>query len=88
MVALFGLSYTLKYKAKRGRSVDDRRQAFAALVAHLEKLTISDPLLAVAAAPRWDELRDSLVVATSNGQLDLIEDELDAYMCAYIGFYY
>lgn len=28
------------------------------------------------------------MVATSNGQLDLIEDELDAFMCAYIGFYY
>jgi hypothetical protein len=27
-------------------------------------------------------------MAPSNGQLDLIEDELDAYMCAYIGFYY
>ena len=88
MVSLFGLSYTLKYKAKRGRSVDDRREAFAALTAHLEKLTISDPPLSVATAPRWNELRDSLVVATSNGQLDVIEDELDAYMCAYIGFYY
>ena len=88
MVSLFGLSYTLKYKAKRGRSVDDRRYAFAALTAHLEKLTISDPPLSVATAPRWDELRDSLVVATSNGQLDLIEDELDAVMCAYIAFYY
>jgi predicted RNase H-like nuclease len=41
MVALFGLSFALKYKAKRGRSMDDRRQAFAALVGHLEKLTIS-----------------------------------------------
>ena len=88
MVSLFGLSYTLKYKAKRGRSMVDRRQAFAALIAHLERLTISDPPLSVATAPRWDELRDSLVVATSDGQLDLIEDELDAYMCAYIGFYY
>jgi predicted RNase H-like nuclease len=88
MVSLFGLSYTLKYKAKRGRSVDDRRYAFAALTAHLEKLAISDPPLSVATAPRWDELRDSLVVATSNGQLDLIEDELDAFMCAYIAFYY
>lgn len=88
MVSLFGLSFTLKYKAKRGRSMDDRRQAFAALTAHLETLTISDPPLSVATAPRWDELRDSLVVATSNGQLDLIEDELDAYMCAYIAFYY
>jgi hypothetical protein len=88
MVSLFGLSYTLKYKAKQGRSMDDRRHAFAALIAHLEKLSISDPPLAVATAPRWTELRDSLIVATSNGQLDLIEDELDAYMCAYIGFYY
>jgi predicted RNase H-like nuclease len=88
MVSLFGLSFTLKYKAKRGRSVDDRRQAFSALTAHLERLTISDPPLSVGTAARWDELRDSLVVDTSNGQLDIIEDELDAYMCAYIGFYY
>jgi predicted RNase H-like nuclease len=53
MVSLFGLSYTLNYKAKRGRSMDDRRQAFAALIAHLEKLSISDPPLSVATAPRW-----------------------------------
>jgi predicted RNase H-like nuclease len=88
MVSLFGLPYTLKYKAKRGRTMDDRRQAFAALIAHLEKLTILDPPLSLATAPRWDELRDSLAMAMSSGQLDLIEDELDAYMCAYIGFYY
>src|SRR5260370_5774529 len=88
MVSLFGLSYTLKYKAKRGRSTGDRRQAFAALIAHLEKLTISDPQLWVGTDPRWDELCDSLVAATSSGGLDLIEDELDAYMCTYIGFYY
>jgi len=88
MVSLFGLSFTLKYKAKRGRTVHDRRQAFAALTSHLEKLTMSDPPLSVATTARWEELRDALVIAPSNGQLDLIEDELDAYMCAYIGFYY
>jgi hypothetical protein len=88
MVSLFGLSFTLKYKAKRGRTVHDRRQAFAALTSHLEKLTMSNPPLSVATTARWEELRDALVVAHSNGQLDLVEDELDAYMCAYIGFYY
>ncbi len=88
MVSLFGLSFTLKYKAKQGRTVDDRRQAFAELISHLEKLTTSDPPLSVATTPRWEELRDALGSASSNGQLDLVEDELDAYMCAYIGFYY
>lgn len=68
--------------------MDDRRQAFAALTSHLENLTMSDPPLSVATTGRWEELRDALVMARSNGQLDLIEDEFDAYMCAYIGFYY
>jgi len=88
MVSLFGLPFTLKYKAKRGRTVDDRREAFTALTSHLEKLTMLDPPLAVATTVRWGELRDALLKASSNGQLDLIEDELDAYMCAYIGLYY
>ena len=88
MVSLFGLSYTLKYKAKRGRSVDDRqtgvrRPDCAPREANdFRPATLGRDYSAVGRAC------GSLVLATSNGQLDLIEDELDAYMCAYIGFYY
>lgn len=49
LVALFGLDRTLKYKAKRDRSVDSRHCAFRALADRT-------PPLDVRAAPRWDGL--------------------------------
>lgn len=88
MVSLFGLRFTLKYKAKRGRDLPSRRTAFAELVRHLTTLDSTEPCLEVRSAPRWRLLCDVVATGQSAGQLDIAEDELDAFMCAYIGFYY
>jgi predicted RNase H-like nuclease len=47
LVALFDLPVTLKYKAKRGRSIEQRRTAFRHLAALLESLTDATPALDV-----------------------------------------
>src|SRR5205823_14242984 len=50
IVALFGLSSTLKYKAKAGRTVESRAAALGELLAHLESLRTADPPLDVRTA--------------------------------------
>jgi hypothetical protein len=88
MVSLFGLRLTLKYKAKRGRDLSSRRAAFAEVVRHLTTLASAEPHLQVRSAPRWRLLCDAVATGQTARQLDLAEDELDAFMCAYIGLYY
>jgi predicted RNase H-like nuclease len=88
LVALFGLRLTLKYKAKLGRTLDDRRSAFRELLRHLESLAVADPPLDVASSPRWRELLAAIAQADSGAELDRLEDELDAYICVYVASYY
>jgi predicted RNase H-like nuclease len=87
IVALFDLAVTLKYKAKRGRSIEDRRRAFANLVALLESLEDADPTLDVR-GKAWATTREMIATSSSGAELDRIEDEIDAYVCAYIAIYY
>jgi len=88
LVALFGLPLTLKYKAKPGRTVASRQAAFAELFRHLESLTAGFPSCEVTTSPRWAHLRDLLETTGSNAVLDRCEDEIDAYVCAYVALYY
>jgi predicted RNase H-like nuclease len=88
LVALFGLPLTLKYKAKLGRTLDDRRGAFRDLLRHLESLAEGDPPLDVASSPRWRELLAGIAEADSGAEFDRFEDELDAYICVYVASYY
>lgn len=88
LVCLFGLETTLKYKAKRHRDRAARRRAFEELLRCLGKLAGFDPALDVATSPRWRVLVAEVDRATSGAGLDRIEDELDAYLCAYVGLYH
>ena len=88
LVALFGLPLTLKYKANRGRTVSSRQVAFAELFRHLESLVAGSPSLDVTTSPRWALLRDQVESSASNAVLDRCEDEIDAYVCAYVALYY
>jgi hypothetical protein len=88
IVSLFGLRFSLKYKAKRGRALSDRKAAFAELIKHLTTLDAGDPGLRVGTAPRWRLLCECVETAESDRQLDVLEDELDSFVCAYIGLYY
>ena len=88
IVALFGLAATLKYKAKPGRTLAARAAALAQLMQHLEALRGADPALDVQAAPRWVALARSVAAPSSGAELARLEDEIDAYVCAYTALYY
>ena len=87
LVELFELDTSLKYKAKPDRSLETRQCAFAALLDYLESLVGADPALDVSASPRWPALRAG-IASDSGAALDRVEDELDAYVCAYVALYY
>src|SRR5262245_31513785 len=87
LVALFALPLTLKYKAKRGRSVEQRRAVFEVLCGLLESLRDATPRRHVR-NPRWVQIRERVSNTTSGAELDRLEDEIDAYICAYIALYY
>lgn len=88
LVSLFGLPSILKYKAKRSRTVDDRRREFHRFVGYLLTLRDATPSLDVTTSPGWVRLVAMVEDARTGAQLDVIEDELDAYVCAYVGLYY
>lgn len=84
MVALFGLGSVIPYKAKRGRDVGMRRAAFGVLVEQLERVCESP--LRLASSPRWAVLRDAVATAQRQVDLERIEDEVDAVLCAYLAW--
>lgn len=84
LVSLFELARTIKYKSRPRRPPAARRAAFDDLLARLRALGTLEPPLDVTTSPRWPTL-ESLVEA---GRLDAAEDELDAYVCAYVAIYH
>ena len=82
MLALFGLTRTLKYKRRHPPAV--RAGAFAELLDGLRGLAAADPPLDVKTSPRWPALE----AAVAAGRGSRVEDELDAYVCAYAAAYH
>ncbi len=82
MVALFGLPQTLKYKAKRGRTPAYRQAQFTFLLDAME--TIGP--LCLPAGSRWRELRAFVAAATRQVDLERVEDEIDAVLCAHLAW--
>lgn len=80
MVALFGLTARLTYKARFPVAV--RREAFAELLRHLESITE----LGLADSPDWSRLRAGVAAATTQAAFDAVEDELDAVLCAHLAW--
>ena len=80
-VVLFGLTRTLKYKAKSGRDTTSRMAAYAQLVEGIASLEAQEPSLI---APDWLRVPSELQGAA----LKRYEDLLDALMCAYVAAYY
>lgn len=78
MVGLFGLGYRLDYK--KG-SQQRRTPGFVSLMRHLEGL----PELRLQDYPRWTTLR-GIVAAPRAGDLNRVEDELDAILCAHLAW--
>jgi predicted RNase H-like nuclease len=87
LIALFGLDRVLAYKGKAGRELGDRRTVFRVLLDYLETLGEADPALDVTTAPRWPSIRSEVATAERQVDLDRLEDEIDAYVCAYVGLH-
>lgn len=88
IVALFDLPKTLKYKDKRGRTVESRKLALVELLVHIESLRDREPALDVGSVPRWSEIVRAVNEASAPIHLSRVEDEIDSYVCAYIALYF
>lgn len=84
-VALFGLSRTLKYKAKSGRTVESMRAELLRLTALLGSLHAADPPLRL--GPAWHDHVAGIAAATRKSELRRAEDPVDAVVCAYVAAY-
>lgn len=78
LVALFGLPYRLDYKKP---PLARRLPGFGALLGHLESV----PELALEGSARWREIR-AVVADPRPGDLDRVEDEVDAVLCAHLAW--
>ena len=85
-VALFRLGRTLKYKNKPGRGLDQLRGELLALMGLLEGLVSADPPLAVE-GPAWESLAAQVRTATRKSELRVVEDQVDAVVCAYVALF-
>ncbi len=88
LIVLLDLTERLPYKAKPGRSLDVRHAAMDELLAGLDDLKRGDPSLDVTASPEWARLAATCAAHPVGAALKRLEDELDAYVCAYIGVYH
>ena len=78
-VVLFGLRKTLKYKDKRGRTLDTMKAALLLLMDHVERIVPTDRT--------WQALRDDVEGATRKSELGRAEDQVDAVVCAYVALF-
>lgn len=77
-VVLFGLDKILKYKNKPGRDLDLLRAELLRLMSHVEQIVVTDET--------WAGLRSQVEKATRKSELRVVEDQVDAVVCAYVGF--
>jgi predicted RNase H-like nuclease/ppGpp synthetase/RelA/SpoT-type nucleotidyltranferase len=91
-VALFRLGRTLKYKNKPGRDVEQLRSELIVLMGLLEGLATADPPLLLdgntsdrrGTASDWEALRAAVEAAGRKSGLRVVEDQVDAVVCAYV----
>jgi predicted RNase H-like nuclease/ppGpp synthetase/RelA/SpoT-type nucleotidyltranferase len=87
-VALFGLGRTLKYKSKPGRAVEEMRSELVVLMGLLEGLASATPPLDLAPATSgWAELVAAVDAAARKSELRVVEDQVDAVICAYVAMF-
>ncbi|MBZ5738117.1 DUF429 domain-containing protein [Nocardioides mangrovi] len=75
-IVLFNLAKTLKYKDKRGRTLDGLQAELLRLMDLMERLVPPDPT--------WRALRVQVEDATTKAELGRAEDQVDAVVCAYV----
>lgn len=84
MVSLFNLDRVIPYKGKSGRDLASRRAAMWVLFDHMVR--VCGERLGLATSVRWAQLRDAVAQASRKSELDRIEDEVDAILCAYLAW--
>lgn len=85
-VALFGLAKTLKYKNKPGRTFDHLRSELVELMRLLESLAAAPTALQLD-GEAWRALAARVTAATRKSELRVVEDQVDAVVCAYVARY-
>jgi predicted RNase H-like nuclease len=88
LVVFLGRAERLPYKAKPGRTLTVRHAAMCELVQGLVDLKRAEPPLDVTTSPTWPQLVRTCDARPSPAALKRLEDELDAYVCAYIGWHH
>jgi predicted RNase H-like nuclease/ppGpp synthetase/RelA/SpoT-type nucleotidyltranferase len=78
-IVLFGLSKTLKYKSKPGRTLDSMRAELLRLMGHVERVVRTDR--------GWQALRAQVETARRKVDLRTVEDQVDAVVCAYVALF-
>jgi predicted RNase H-like nuclease/ppGpp synthetase/RelA/SpoT-type nucleotidyltranferase len=86
-VALFRLGRTLKYKDKAGRDLEQLRAQLVMLIGLVEGLAHADLPLHTNGLAAWQELRVAAETAARKSELRVVEDQVDAVVCAYIGLF-
>ncbi len=86
-VALFRLGRTLKYKNKPGRDLERMRAELLVLIGLVEGLAAADPSLQVDVSPAWRSLREVAENALRKSELRIVEDQIDAVVCAYVALF-
>ena len=81
-VVLFGLERTLKYKQKQGRDLELLRRELLTLMDHVERLVDTG-----GPADPWARLRAAVLDATRKSDLRVVEDQVDAVLCAYVALF-
>ena len=85
-ISLFHLGRTLKYKQKTGRSLEELRSELTVLMGLVEGLSAADPAMHVA-GDAWAALVADVAAANRKSQLRVVEDQVDAVLCAYVAFF-
>ena len=85
-VALFRLGRTLKYKDKPGRDLEQLRAELFVLMRLVEGLASAEPALHVD-VPAWRALRQGVADAARKSELRVVEDQVDAVVCAYVAMF-
>ncbi|MFZ0159437.1 MAG: DUF429 domain-containing protein [Kineosporiaceae bacterium] len=84
-ISLFRLGRTLKYKNKPGRSLEGLRGELLTLIRLIEGLASAEPpMLVEGAGSRWSHLVAAVETARRKSQLRVVEDQVDAVLCAYV----
>ena len=81
-IVLFDLDRTLKYKQKQGRDLDLLRRELLRLMDHTARLVDTG-----GPDDAWAEMRAAVVAAARKSELRVVEDQVDAVVCAYVALF-